>query len=217
MPLTTAIVVPQRGKQHLTHDLVADLDRHEPRVPLFVVDDGHGSEFAAVGPIGHAAVVPNTTGRTGWVRAANVGVKACNADFVVLLNNDVRVDGPFVSRLVEAAQQNAIAGAAMRADPDLHTLVLEGWCLAFDRLLYNLVGGFDERFSLYFADTDFQRVARRDHCTALTVVNGLPLRHLGHRTAHDKRIVPRQRAVWATDREAFRAKRRAEAKAIQRS
>ncbi len=81
--------------------------------------------------------------------------------------------------------------------------VLEGWCLAVRREVLEELGGFDERLRVYFSDTEFQqRVRARWGEGAVVRVEGdgagggWPVRHLGHRTAHDARLLPERGRVW---------------------
>lgn len=201
MPEAT-IVIPQRGKQELTEQLVADLAQHAPGVPVLIIDDGVDGPFEARGPIGHATIIPNKT--PGLTRAWNLGVEATETDSVILMNNDVRCLGPFVQKLTEAVFDHGLAGAELRTDPDLRRDLLSGWCMAFDRLLFNLVDGFNPRMTLYYSDTFFQHLAIEDGGVNPERVE-LPLRHLGHRTAHDTSILPNQRRIWKQDRQAFHA------------
>lgn len=198
--MTATIIIPQRGKQELTEQLVYDLAQHEPDTPVIVVDDGADGPFEVRGPIGHAKVIPNPT--PGLTRAWNYGVLATDCDCVILLNNDVRCRGRFVEALSKAVFDHGLAGPELRTDPDLRRDVLSGWCFAFDRLLFNLVGGFNPRMGLYYSDTFFQHCAIEDGGVTPEQVN-LPLKHLGHRTAHDTKITPNQRRIWRHDRHAF--------------
>lgn len=195
---TATIIIPQRGNQHLTERLVSQIVRHEPRHSIIVVDDGHATPDAATGPIGQAETIENFG---EFVTAAwNCGVESSQTDWVILLNNDVVCNGPFVDSLIAAAG-DGISGARIRHDPDAIECVLEGWCLCFDRLLFNLLGGFDPAMKLYFSDTDFQVRCRRAGYQLRAVE--VPLVHLGHQTAHNRRLMPNRGQLWAADRDAF--------------
>lgn len=199
---SATIIIPQRGKQELTEHLVSELAQFEPGVPVIVVDDGADGPFEARGPIGHAKILPNET--PGLTRAWNRGVLATDTDVIILLNNDVRCRGPFVEQLATSVFDHGLVGPELRTDPDLRRDVLSGWCFAFDRLLFNLVGGFNPRMSLYYSDTFFQHCAIEDGgVTPEQII--LPLKHLGHQTAHDTKITPNQRRIWKQDRQAFHA------------
>lgn len=201
--MTTSIIIPQRGhQQKFTEPLVASIQEHEPDVEILVIDDGVG-EQASPGDIPGVRVISNSG--EGVTAAFNIGCQRASGDHFILLNNDVICSGPFAEKLTSRAG-SGIAGAKMRLDPDLKIHVLEGWCLAFSRRLFDTLNGFDRRFSMYFSDTDFQyRAHKAGH--PLTSVP-LPLKHLGHRTAHDGAIIDqkKRRAIWKKDCKTFQKK-----------
>lgn len=196
--LTTTIIIPQRGLQkELTEPLVAQLQEFEPAAEIIVVDDGRG-ETASPRDIPGAKIIFHPDGERGLTRAWNLGVAAASGDRVVLLNNDVQCHGPFIKKL---SGQGGISGAKMRPDPDVKNYLLEGWCLAFSKDVFRTLVEFDESMKTYFSDTDFQMRALRAnyHLTAVEI----PLKHLGHKTAHNKTIFPNRMAQWKSDRKTF--------------
>lgn len=192
-----SIVIPQRGHQELTESLVESLRTHEPTAEIVVVNDAP----EPCRPIGGVAMA-SSAGR-GVTAAWNVGVEAATTDWLVLLNNDVECRGPFLKRL----PREGISGAALRVEELLGDEVLEGWCLAFSYRLWAELDGFDEAMRLYYSDTDFQLRAM-ERGSFLTAPRKLPLKHLGHRTAHDRDIIPQgeRLAQWHRDRDVFRRK-----------
>ena len=104
------------------------------------------------------------------------------------------------TRVERALPARILAGLSLRT-------FLEGWCFAVSSAQWNAVSGFDESLRVYWSDTDFQlRVglsARGGSRQPLLGVENLPLRHLGHRTAHDRECVSDRRGVWREDRERF--------------
>lgn len=140
----------------------------------------------------------------GVTAAWNTGCELAKSRWIVLLNNDVECSGPFVDRLIAACDgQPGIAGTRMRREGDVE--VLEGWCFAFPRLVWSMLGGFDEQMKLYFSDTDFMRRAKVSGIP-IHAVDGLPLEHLGHRTAHDRSIRPDRAKLWMNDRNYYFSK-----------
>lgn len=190
-----SIIIPQRGHQtRLTEPLVATIQKWEPEAEILVIEDGTpGQDIPGTRML-------HNQGR-GVTAAWNLGCQRASGDFLVLLNNDVICTGPFLKKLLARSGQG-IAGTVMRPDPDVNIYLLEGWCLAFSREVYQRLGGFDESMRLYFSDTDFQCRAHRSGLT-LTSVPLATIRHLGHRTAHDRSIVPNRKKIWHEDRKTF--------------
>lgn len=207
--MITTLVIPQRGRNDLTLGLLQSLHRHDPLagvVETIIVND-HPADPVSEALELHADQIVETGG-VGWTAAVNAGIAAAQPGLIVLLNNDVLCHGPWIEQLenwFEQRQESSIVGVLSRTDPECSHELLEGWCLVFRRSLWKRLGGFDERMKLYFSDTDFQARAVEDG-TELCICN-LPLRHLGHQTAHDPVLCPDRRQQWQADQTAFRAKR----------
>ncbi|MBX3450375.1 MAG: glycosyltransferase [Planctomycetaceae bacterium] len=210
--MQTSIVIAQRGRTELTEELTAGLRHWEPGCEIVVVDDGTESgEYRRWLKRTRGLRVERQSG-VGPTRAWNRGIAAAKGEFVVLLNNDVRCRGSVCGRLTRLLTTGdaAVAGAAWRDEPELLRIkgeasrlegrVLEGWCLAFRRSLWEELGGFDETMTVYWSDVDFQLRAIRQAGLAQADV---PLRHLGHRTVKQR---PDRRARWLEDRAVFRKK-----------
>lgn len=205
--MTTTIVIPQRGKDELTEGLVKSIHRHERwrRDVEFVIVNDHPDRDVEKCIEYVADRIVHTRG-AGFTVAANAGIETAADGPVVLLNNDVWCDGPFLDLLCGACP-DGLCGPEIRHDPDLDDLVLQGWCLAFPKWLWSDLGKFDESMRLYFSDTDFQARARKARYRWATVE--IPLRHIGHQTAHDPTLCPDRRHQWEQDRRTFLAKRKA--------
>ena len=210
------IVIPQRGQIELTLDCLASLRRVERnRWPVVVVDDGSTAEqqerFLRLKPAGVRLIVQSAAGVTA---AWNRGVSHVCTTGVLFLNNDVLFHRPVMEQFVAAlsSTQTYLAGVRLRRETlplgataeSRHCQLLEGWAMACRIEDYYRVGGFDEQFSLYYSDTDFQLRMREEFGpSGLRLVDDLGLEHLGHRTAHRQ---PTQRQFWQRDRELFRQK-----------
>lgn len=193
-----SIVIPQRGHHHLTRNLLSQLAIQEADAEVVVVNDGQ--EVAWDGPEHPRFQFVQNTG-DGVTAAWNTGCSVARGRWVVLLNNDVECDGPFTERLITACGgQLAISGVRLRREDSVE--VLEGWCFAFPRTVWGILNGFDEAMNLYFSDTDFMRRAKMNG-VSLHAVAGLPLKHLGHKTAHDRGIRPDRQKVWLKDRTTY--------------
>jgi GT2 family glycosyltransferase len=132
---------------------------------------------------------------------------------LIFLNNDTLTSGVWLPELAATLENGMalLAGVERRREPDLPAAfrrpapqLLAGWCLALRRATFFELGGFDERFRLYFSDTDLQcRLLVQFGAEALLHVEELPVRHLGHRST--RRLTERS-AIWRADRWQFLAK-----------
>lgn len=212
----TTVVIAQRGHGVLTEQCVESLRWYEPvRWPIVVVDDASPGEWAKLnGMAGRFGVEVVRHGVHRGVSAAwNSGGRRARTEWVVFLNNDVVMRGEWVERLTEPLRRGeaVVTGPAWRRETAIDAALLracgvsqwflEGWCLAMETALWRELGGFDGGYRVYFGDTDLQMRASRVGAPA--VVAGLPLVHLGHRTAHDANCLADRRTCWRQDRERF--------------
>jgi len=221
MPDTT-IIIPQRGHADLTRQCLASLREHDRAAwPVVVVDDGSPQVAAELDmeefSPGRLILQPQRGVSVAW----NRGAAGAQTRFLVFLNNDTVSTGRWVERMVRPLRQRecVMTGVATRVERALPDSLLDrmamrsflaGWSFAISSSVFCELGGFDESLRVYWSDTDLQlRVAAeagRDCREVLREVAGLPLVHLGHRTAHDGRQLPRQREQWCKDRQVFVAK-----------
>ena len=208
------IIIPQYGHAELTLQCLAGLQQHEPdRGEIIVVDDG--SPDGAAQTVADQSPRPVTVleqPQRGVTAAWNLGLATARTRWVVLLNNDVVVHGPWLEALLSPLTEGpaCLTGPCWRIErllpPDVLaalpiTRVLEGWCLAGERELLRGMGSFNESLQLYWSDTDLQlRLVRDAGPEALQAALHLPLQHLGHRTTGRSFNSRRQ---WREDRERF--------------
>lgn len=167
---------------------------HNPKIPVLTVNDDPEDNPV----VEHSVVIPNKG--TGVTAAWNTGIERADTEFILLLNNDVECSGEFIEKLIEKAG-DGISGAALRRELTIQEAILQGWCLCFKKQTWLNLGGFDERFRIYYSDTDFQYRAIQMGIS-LTQVD-LPLKHQHAATANDRSIFPDKRKVHRSDRLAF--------------
>lgn len=215
------VVIPQRNRTELTRSCVESLRRWEGTAcSILVVDDGSQPDSVKQLHDGEAinCRVIHQSPR-GVTAAWNTGLNAVDTSWIVLLNNDVLVHGPFLQRLLKPIQMRSsiLSGVAWRYEPLIpigmnnrlpQQRLLAGWCLGFAKETWHRLGGFDDSMRMYFSDTDFQLRAARlmsldDPRAILSTVVDLPIVHLGHQTTrHD----PERTHHWREDRATFLAK-----------
>lgn len=211
------IVIPQHDCTELTLAVVRGLRRCESCCwPVLVVDDGSCLESAAA-----LAQLPDDVRvfrqpHRGVTAAWNRALEHVTTPIVVLLNNDVLIDGAWVERLIHPVRAGTatVSGVELREERAVPADVLvrvgrsefvAGWCWAFRTSAARASGGFDPTLWLYFSDTDLQArlLANAGTAAATAVVSDLPLRHLGHRST---RQLPGRSVQWRADRARFIAK-----------
>lgn len=200
------IVIPQRGNRRLTISLIEGIWKHNDndKVWIVVVDDSDGVEESDQSTM-YANYGYQNDGK-GLTSAWNLGIKKTKpvGSTIILMNNDIICNGNFID-LCKPRHENEIVGTKKRREPLYENRkLLEGWFLCFNRSLWTKLGGFDERFKLYFQDTDFQIRALKEGGSLRQV--DLPLKHLGHKTAHNKKLCPNRLELIAADKAAFKEK-----------
>lgn len=219
----TTIIVPQRNHAGLTAQCLESIRRTDGKPwPILVVDDG-SDPFVDLksmicrnshAPVADASVhVLRHERQRGVTAAWNTGARCVKTPFAIWLNNDVIAEGPWVERLITPLRDGSaeVVGVGWRTERAVGSerlrqhdreRLLEGWCFAARKSTWETLGGFDEAMAVYWSDTDFFVRAKR-RGLVLEVVDEIPLRHLGHRTAHDPRCLPSRHVHWRRDREAF--------------
>ncbi len=113
-PFVSVVVLNYNGLRFLGDCLgsLARLDYPSDHYEVVLVDNvsKDGSVEVAEKRFPNVRVVRNNR-NLGFAGGNNVAMRSATADYVVLLNNDTSVDPHWLSRLVEAAEQDPAAGA----------------------------------------------------------------------------------------------------------
>ena len=119
MEITTTIIIPNYNGLKFMDECIRSLNAQTyPNFRTLVVDNGStdGSvEWLKEHQI-DTIFLPENTGFSG---AVNVGIKAADTPYVLLLNNDVRVDEYFVAEMVRAIGQSERIFPSAVDDPDV--------------------------------------------------------------------------------------------------
>jgi len=214
-----SIIIPQHRHSSLTQQAVKSLlechqESHPGSLEILVIDDG--SPFPELRNL-HALQNRNVSlihlpRRCGVTAAWNVGARQARGSILIFLNNDTFSTAAWMESLIAPLRERTALMTApeFRRERELpmeYSAVLSGWCMALRAETFRGAGGFDERFRLYFSDTDLQLRLRHQSAAALAGCSPLPLKHLGHRSTKE---LPARSAEWRRDRNRFREKWRLE-------
>jgi GT2 family glycosyltransferase len=211
------VIVPQLNRVELTIDCVRTFrEWHDPETPLLVIDDGSAPHEVERFRSASLACGLIQGERRGVTAAWALGADVAESPLLVFLNNDTVTHGPWLERLLEPLRMERVrmTGVGWRRETQLPATLartlgspsfLPGWCFALARSTLQTLGGFDLALKTYFSDTDLQlRLLQQfGRDTTLQAVRYLPLRHLGHATAH--RLSSSARS-WRIDRDQFQRK-----------
>lgn len=132
-----------------------------PNTEVVIVDDG--SPVAYDTDLGRLIVMPENS---GYVKAVNTALKEVKGDIIVLGNNDIVFHDNWLTELlfpINLGYDIATCWSSDQRDIKLEDRIEDrpffGSLLALTREVYKELGGFDERFRGYFADTDYRRQA----------------------------------------------------------
>ncbi|KKN88897.1 hypothetical protein LCGC14_0245040 [marine sediment metagenome] len=123
----------------------------------------------------------------GLSKVWNDLIRASDAEYICLLNNDTRVEAAWLSRLLECFEEDDKLGAVgpmtnkstgpqgnCRKFQTKHKRLmvvkypLVGFCIVFPKSVWEEIGGFDEEFELYGEDSDFcMEVQEHGYTTAI--------------------------------------------------
>jgi GT2 family glycosyltransferase len=109
-----SIIIANLNRAALTHDCVKSVMENTERdsYEIIVVDNGSNIdqvEHLLVQPSYFALVRLNRN--VGFGEANNIGVERANGEYIVFLNNDVRVSSGWLSRLLEVFDHHSHVGA----------------------------------------------------------------------------------------------------------
>lgn len=133
-----ALIVGIDGWERYTAPLLASLAQHEPGCQVVVVDNGSQPPYPAWPEVTRIA-------RACYAAAINHAARqASEADWYVVLSNDVLCTGPFTAELARAAELEIVGPQAEYVYGQWPYLM--GWCVACPRGLWERLGGWDEDF-----------------------------------------------------------------------
>lgn len=217
-----SVIIPYYGKADLVHARLVDLYRFAPdNIEIILVDDcspepdcqmivGHWQKKMQAR---HDIRYRRNGENIGFPGACNIGARVAHGDFVILLSDDVMINGDFITPLYHKANEhpNALFGGRLlwydtgwnRFNFDgKDTIVpyLEGWLVACKKHIWNDLGGFDENYRPFdYEDVDLSMNAARKGYE-LVALDSPYLRHMGAATIGYN---PNREAITKRNREYF--------------
>jgi GT2 family glycosyltransferase len=119
------------------------------------------------------ALIRNET-NLGFVKATNQGLRASDADYVCLLNNDTKVDEKWLEELIKVAKNDSkigivnpggFSGSSKKKELSgkwIKVGFTTGFCMLIKREVINRVGFLDEDYGIgFWEDTDYCMRAKK--------------------------------------------------------
>lgn len=178
-PSIAAIIIGIDNWQKYTLPLVQSIEKYEPDCIITVVDNASEPPYPVDGNDVKCAIA--RTERLCYSAAINRGAQYMNADWYIVLSNDVLCTGPFVDVLA-GYLNSEVVGPCLKETPIPgygNIDYLEGWCVAFSRHAWDMVGGWDERF--LGSDWEDVAVSTKARQNGLWLIEDLPFVHLDQR------------------------------------
>jgi len=184
------LILNYNGQEHLEYCLPSVLGTEYPGMQILLIDNGSDDNSVVFTRPNYPQIeIIENERNLGWAAGNNVGIRYAlerGADYVVLLNNDMRVDPRWLTQAVAVAEADPLIGVVgfdtigeyhFDADPDLvefkrrqaawqglevtETEHVAGCALFLRADLLRDVGLLDERFFAYGEEDDLQKRARR--------------------------------------------------------
>jgi N-acetylglucosaminyl-diphospho-decaprenol L-rhamnosyltransferase len=197
------IVIPVMNKLHFTKQCLDDLNETTNKtVEIIVIDnastDGTGDYLATQKKI----LVISNSSNMGCAFSWNQGIKASNSDWIVILNNDVRLSKKWLDNLIEQATKNHtdVISPGMREGEldydfnkyaETYTAKMKnvfrectpsGVCFAVKSFAFNKIGLFDENYHIgQYEDADFFRRCKKLNFK-MGITGGSFIHHYGSTT-----------------------------------
>lgn len=185
--LVYVVVLNYNGQKHLDYCIPSLLKTEYYNFKLLVVDNASTDNSVAWLKDNHPFVeVIISNENRGWSGGNNLGINYCidqQADFILLANNDIRVDPRWVSEGVKVAENNPLIGIvgfdiydrkvhnskesfdlAIQSKTKLkvsETDNVRGVAMLVKRSVFENIGMIDEKYFAYGEENDFEARAQR--------------------------------------------------------
>ena len=154
-----------------TEPCIRSIRKHEPEANIVCVDNGSKVPY----PIGHRIE------RTSYAGFINYVVREFDADWYLILNNDVLCTAPYLSVIEELYDDCNYGNHLLRQDD---VVWIEAWSILFSKKSYDKIGEWDEKFLMGgFEDADWGIRATKNGVGQMPLE--LPFKHFGGKTRWD--------------------------------
>ncbi|MDY6878314.1 MAG: glycosyltransferase family 2 protein [Chloroflexota bacterium] len=203
-PSVYVLILNYNGIDHLSYCLSSVLETEYPQLYIVLIDNGSDDDSVTFTRNNYPQIeIIKNNHNLGWAAGNNVGIRCAlerGADYVVLLNNDMRVDSRWLTHAVAAAEADPLIGFVgfdtigeyhLNADPDLTQFRqrqsawqrlevteaehIAGCALFLQADLLRNIGLLDEHFFAYGEEDDLQKRARRAGYRSVRI--NIPLWH----------------------------------------
>lgn len=205
-----SIVIPIFNKWNFTKSCLKDLGQLPEDHEIIIIDNASTDEtnkeiekfITELNAKCSIHYIKNTE-NTFHSKACNQGAKLATGDYILFLNNDIRVrsnHATWTQQIIEACDStNGLVGPTMGLlDKNLNFVkeaseqltgnsYLGGWCIAARKDVWEKVGFWNEDFPFYFNDTDLSFRARQKKIP-ITVVKLADVTHFGKVSAQQINI-----------------------------
>jgi GT2 family glycosyltransferase len=204
-----SIIIPVYNNWNFTKSCLKDLSKLPNDHEVIVIDNGSTdatylelSEYSNVDRQKNLLYIRKNE-NLGFAKACNKAYKISTGEYVLFLNNDIRVNSNhenWTEDLIKEAEDGSIVGPTGGVLDALFNFISEvdryietkyfyisGWCMCakretFDKLIMDgMVGPFEEAFETYFEDTDLSLRAKKMNIK-LKIVK-VPVTHFGKTTS----------------------------------
>lgn len=178
----TSIVIPFFNKWNLTHARLSELHKFAPEgCEVILVNDAsteldceHGISWWQKDVQTNFQIrYKKNEVNLGFGGSMNVGAKSAHGDHLVLLSNDVRISGDFISQIRDLLAENGnyfIGGETVWWDGGWNSFIIDGhktvvpyangWLIACTKECWDKLGGFDPRYGKFdYEDVDISTSA----------------------------------------------------------
>lgn len=201
-PLVCIIILNYNGRRHLEYCLPSVLTTDYPNLHVLVVDNASKDDSVAWMQTHYPTLdLVRAPTNCGWSGGNNLGLaraKELNAQYVILNNNDVKIDPRWVTEAVRAVEQNERVGAVCfrimepRGGPEdagfpqavkewqqlaVHEQKHMDGILLLPMAVLDQIGWIDEGFFAYCEDNDLEHRLRTAGYRILGT--NIPLWHYG--------------------------------------
>jgi GT2 family glycosyltransferase len=193
-----SIVTPVWNQSNLTAQYLYGQNIHYPYdkgVEWIIIDNGSTDGTGGIleywkDIIGPRLKVIKNDNNLGFAKACNQGAERAKGENLLFLNNDIIIQGDYITAIERAIADNprSLVGAQLITTNTGWNVFdgkpipyLVGWCLAMPAHIFQVLGGFDERYMpAYYEDIDLCYNASKQGYGLQPI--RLPLQHLGEQT-----------------------------------